>query len=172
MRHFRGYRGSRSRSMSRPMIKTYKKILNFLELSVASGFRQEILIKGVDSSTMGQLTNVDPNVPTGARVKFIEVQFCISNLAAIHCYINCSLQYTLSNQAARDPQALGGNNQRNQVLHQDLFVVGKDQNSTHKFKFRIPPKFQRMREDMLWSLVWSTNQTVNRSIQVIYKVEL
>ncbi len=120
---------------------------------------------------MHQATNVDAQIPTGSRVKFIEVQFTISNLAAIHCYINCSLQYTQSTQVTIDPQAVGGNTQRNQVLHQDLFVVGQNQNSTHKFKFKIPPKYQRIREGMNWILVWSTNQTVNRSIQVIYKVE-
>ncbi len=153
------------------MTKTYKKVLNFLSASFGAGFTNEQLVSGVDAVAIGQTSNIDGNVPTGSRVKFIEVQFCISNLASIACYVNCSLQYILSSQGTVNPDAVGGNTQRNQVLHQDLFVVGQNQNSTHKFKFKIPPKFQRVREGMKWFLVWSTTSSVNRSWQAIYKVE-
>ncbi len=168
----RGYRGSRRRSGPRPVTRTFKKVLNFLEASQPSGFTEEPLVKGVDSLALGQTSNIDDDVPTGSRVKFIEVQFVISNLVSIHCYINCSLQLIHDGQTAIDPQAIGGDKQRNQVFHQDLFVVGQNQNSTHKFKFKIPKGYQRVREGSKWSLVWSNNQTVNRAIQVIYKVEL
>ncbi len=168
----RGYRGFRRKSgPPRPFVQTFKKVLNFLEASLPSGFTTELLVSGIDGVALHQSTNVDAQVPTGSKVKFIEVQFVISNLVSIHCYINCSLQLTLAGQGVIDPQAVGGNSQRNQVFHQDLFVVGADQNSTHKFRFKIPKGFQRMREGMKWNLVWSTNQTVNRAVQVIYKVE-
>ncbi len=168
----RGYRGSRRRSSPRPQIHTYKKVLNFLEASVAAGFQGELMVSGVDSVALGQTTNIDGKVPTGSRVKYIEAQLVISNLVSVHCYINVCLQYTVTGQSVIDPQAVGGNQQRNQVLHQELYSVGADQNSTHKFKFKIPPRFQRLREGMKWELVWSNNQTVNRAVQVIYKVEV
>ncbi len=167
----RGSRGIRRRSMPRPMVKTYKKVLNFSEASFAAGQRAENLAIGVDSTAIGQGTATDGNVPTGARIKFIEIQMPITNAVDQTVYINCSLQYNLGGQTTVDPDAVGGNNRRNQVLHQELFSVGFNQNSTHKFKLRIPKQFQRMREGQQWQIVWSNSNTVNRRLQVIYKVE-
>ncbi len=168
----RGFRGSRRRSMSAPMRKTYKKVLNFSEASFAAGQRGETLVQGVDSVAIGQTSATDANVPTGARITFIEIQMPVTNAVNQTAYINCLLQYTLSGQSPIDPDAVGGNAQRNQVLHQELFSVGFNQNSTHKFKLKVPKRYQRLRETMLWRLVWSNSNTVNRRLQVIYKVEL
>ncbi len=169
MRHFR--RMGR-RSGSRPLRKTYKKVLNFAEASFAAGLRGEVFVSGADSVAIGQTSGTDATVPTGARVTFLEVQFPVTNAVDQTAYINCSIQYVLSSQSVVDPDGVGGNPRRNQVLHQELFSVGFNQNSTHKFKFRIPKIFQRVREGMTWQLVWSNSNTVNRRIQVIYKVEL
>ncbi len=79
------------------------------------------------------------------------------------------MQYSLSTQPTVNANAIGGNDQRNQVIHQDLFTVGKDQNSTHKFKIKIPKKFQRVRAGMDWTITWTTDQTVTMSLQAIYK---
>lgn len=171
MFHSRGFRGSRRRSGPRPMVQTFKKVLNFAEASFAAGQRQEVFVKGVDSLVVGQNSATDANVPTGCRVRFIEVQMPITNAVDQTAYINCSLQYFLGSQAAVDPDAVGGDDQRNQVLHQELFSVGFNQNSTHKFKLKIPPKFQRIREGMNWCIMWSNSNTVNRRLQVIYKFE-
>ncbi len=168
----RGFRGSRRRSGARPLIKTYKKVLNFSEASFAAGNRGETLVLGVDSVAIGQTSATDANVPTGARIKFIEIQFPVTNAVDQTAYVNCSIQYKLNGQSLTDPDGVGGHPQRNQVLHQDLFSVGFNQNSTHKFKQRIPKGFQRIREGMAWQLVWSNSNTINRRIQVIYKVEL
>ncbi len=119
---------------------------------------------------MEQTANTDAKVPTGAVVKYIEVQIAIVNLVATPCYINCSIQYHLGGQSFIDPNAVGGHNQRNQVLHQDMYSVGANQNSTHKFRFKIPKKFQRVKEGMDWGLIWSTNVAVNMQMQAIYKV--
>ncbi len=166
----RGFRGTRRRNGNRRQT-VYKKVLNILEASQASGFTNERIAIGVDSVALGQTSNTDTQVPTGSYIEFVEVQLAISNLASIHCYINCSLQYLLSGQTVIDPQAIGGNPQRNQVLHQQLFTVGQNQNSSHNFKFKIPKQFQRLREGMSWQFVWSTNQTVNRSLQIIYRIK-
>ncbi len=154
------------------MVKTYKKVLNFSEASFAAGSRGETLATGVDSVAIGQTSATDANVPTGARIKFIEIQFPVTNAVDQTAYINCLFQYILSGQSGQDPDAVGGSPFRNQVLHQDLFSVGFNQNSTHKFRIKIPKQFQRMREGMVWLMRWSNSNTVNRRLQVIYKVEL
>jgi len=171
VRHIRSFRGGRSRS-TRPVMKTYKKVLNFQDIATfSSGFFQELIIAGTDSVAIGQTSNVDAVVPTGAVVKFIECQIAVSNVAtSVPIWINCSLQYLLGGQTVVDPDAVGGNPRRNQVLHQEMYSVGENQNSNHKFKFKIPKGFQRVREGMQWLIVWSTNGTVRRQMQIIYKV--
>ncbi len=168
----RGFRGSRRRSMPRAINKTYKKVLNFANASFSPGTENVFLVRGQDSVAIGQVSATDGNVPTGSVVKFIEVQFAVHNSVETPCFVNCTLQYKLQSQSTINPDTVGGDAQRNQVLHQDLFAVGALQNSTHKFKFKIPKRYQRVRELMDWVLVWSNTATVNRQIQIIYKVQL
>ncbi len=169
----RGYRGSRRRSgKPRPMVKTYKKILNFAPASFSAGFTNQVFATGTDALAIGQTSATDGAVPTGARISFVEIQYAVSNVVTTAAYVNCTIQYILAGQAFKNPDLLGGNNQRNQVLHQELFSIGTEQVSNHKFKFKIPPKFQRLREGMQWALTWSNNVTVNNTTQIIYKVEL
>ncbi len=166
----RGYRGSRRRSGGiRAVIQSYKKVINFAPASFGAGFNSQFIATGVDSVAAGQTGATDVNVPTGSIIKYFEVQFCVSNSVATACYVNCSVQYALSGQGFVNPDSVGGAGQRNQVLHQDLFTVGNQQNSTHKFKFKVPKKFQRLREGMSWALTWSNNVTVNNKTQIIYK---
>ncbi len=167
MRHFRG---SPRRSMRlQPIVKSYKKVLFFAEAAFTAGFTNQFLVQGTDNISPTQSSQTDGTVPTGSIVKYIEVQFAISNLVSTPCYITCSLQYTLAGQSPKDPVSIGGNNQRNQVLHMDMYSVGANQNSNHKFRFKIPKKFQRVREGMNWALTWATNVTVNNQTLVIYK---
>ncbi len=156
--------------MPRVVIKTYKKILLFPDVGNPSGKVSNVLVNGVDNSTMGQTTGTDGTVPTGSTVKFIEIQFAQTNNTASNIFMNASIQYTLQAQSTIDPDLMGGNAQRNQCLHMDNYSIGINQNSTKKFKFRIPPKFQRVREDMKWQLVWHATGTLQSQIQVIYKV--
>ncbi len=165
----RGYRGGRRRSGPRAVVQSYKKVILFAEATFTAGFQSEIIVDGKDSLAAGQTSATDANVPTGCIVRFIEVQFAAHNPAESACYLNCTLMYTLSGQGVIDPDTVGGNDRRNQILHMDLFSVGGFQNSTHKFKFKIPPKFQRVREGMQWRLVWNNSATINRKVQMIYK---
>jgi len=169
VRHYGGYRGSRRSHGPKPVVVSFKKVLNFASASFSAGFQSERFIIGKDSQTSEQLTATDSDVPTGSIVKYVEIQIALNNSVATPVYINCSIQYHLSGQTVVDPDLVGGDDQRNQVLHQDLFTVGQDQNSTHKFKFKIPKKFQRIRAGTEWKLVWSNSATVNREVQMIYK---
>ncbi len=153
----------------RPVIQSFKKVLLYLEAGFSAGFQTERIALGVDSVAAGQTGVTDTQVPTGSLIKYIEVQFAISNLVSTPCYINCTLQYILSGQTFIAPSVVGGSGQRNQVLHMDMYSVGANQNSNHKFKFKIPEKFQRLREGMAWHLTWENNASVNRQAQIIYK---
>ncbi len=168
MFHSRGFRGTRRRGI-RPIIKSFKKVLFNVNASFGAGFQTEFIAQGIDGVAPGQSSVNDPVVPTGSVIKYVEVQFAANNSVATPVYLNCTLQYKLSGQAFIDPNAVGGNQQRNQVMHQDLFAVAQNQNSTHKFKFKIPKGFQRLREGMQWGLVWANSATVNREVQIIYK---
>ncbi len=167
----RGSRGSRRRSGPRPFVKTFKKVLNTGQVSVTSGLNTEVLALGVDTIAPSQTTVNDPNVPTGTRIQYFEIQFVAVNLTAGACFINCSVQYLLSTQAVLDPNLAGGHPQRNQILHMEMFSAGPDQNSNHKFRFKVPPKYQRMREGMQWVLAWNNSATCTRIVQTIYKMQ-
>ncbi len=153
----------------KPVIQSYKKVLHFVNASFGAGFTNEFVATGVDSVAAGQTSNIDPNVPTGSIIKYIEFQFAAANISSTTCFINCTIQYLLAGQSAVDPNLVGGSAQRNQVLHMDLFSVGINQNSLHKFRFKIPKQFQRMRESRKWLLSWRTSASINRELQVIYK---
>lgn len=164
----RGYRGSR-RSSIRPIIQSYKKIIFFAEAGQAAGFDALILTKGVDGKPAEQTSATDGDIPTGANLKFLEIQFAISNLVSTPCYVNCTIQYILGGQSFIDPVLLPGHNQRNQCVHMDMYSIGANQNSNHKFKVKIPKMFQRVRDGMKWAVVFRTNASINRQLQCIYK---
>lgn len=136
MRHFRGSRGMGRRRMVAP-IQSYKKVLHFAEASFSAGLANELLIDGKDSVAAGQTSATDAAVPTGSIIKWIEIHFAVSNVVLTPCFINCTIQYSLSGQGVVDPDLCGGDARRNQVLHMDLFTVGEGQNSTHKFRFKV-----------------------------------
>ncbi len=164
----RGSRGTR-RGGIRPVIQSYKKVIFYAEASQASGFDSLVIVKGVDGKAAEQTSATDTDIPTGSILKYFEVQFAISNLVSTPCYVNCTIQYKLSGQTFEDPVLVGGGKQRNQVLHMDMYGIGKDQNSNHKFKVKIPKQFQRIRDGVQWAVVFRTNATINRQMQVIYK---
>ncbi len=153
----------------RPVIQSFKKVLNMAVASFTAGFQSEFLAIGVDSVAAGQTTATDHQVPTGSIIKYIEIQLVVANLAAAAGFIDATIQYRLAGQVFINPRFIGGSNQRNQVLKQSLFSVGEGQNSTHVIKFKVPKKFQRIREGMEWALVWGNGSSVTREIQVIYK---
>ncbi len=159
----------RRSSAPRPVVNSYKKVLNFAEASFAAGARSEGLAVGSDVAWAGQTSATLANVPTGAILKYIEIQFSVTNAVAQTAYINTSIQMLNSGQVFVDPSTVGGDDQRNQVFHQKLFSVGTDQNSNHTYKFKIPKKYQRMREGQFWIFGWDNSNTVNRRMQVIYK---
>ncbi len=161
---------SRRRSSPRTVVQSYKKVLNFAPASLGAGKEDHLLVDGKDSTTSGQTGPTDANVPTGSIITSILIQQSYSNLAATARYINTSVQMLLGGQANTVAStAVGGNDQRNQVFHQELFNVGEAQNANRSYLFKVPKKYQRLREGMKWLFTYNADGTHTRSVQVIYK---
>ncbi len=170
MRHYRTGRGrSRSNGLG-SVINSFKKILNFAPASVAGGVSGALAVAvGTDSLTSGQTGPTDGTVPTGSIIKFITFQHARQNLVNIAAYLHWTVQYTLSGQSSISANVVGGSPQRNQVLKQGMICVGQNQNVNVTVRFKIPPKFQRLREGMTWLFVSEVDQVSNTASQVIYK---
>ncbi len=158
------------RNGARPVVKSYKKILNHLEAGYGAGFRSIECVVGVDNSTTGQTSITDGTVPTGSIIKYVEVQFSLTNVTAANIYVNTTFGYTLAAQVPIDPVLLGGNPQRTQIIHVSQNGIGQNQNFNRTFRYKIPPQFQRIKEDMKWQFTWRNNASVNAQTQVIYKL--
>ncbi len=152
-----------------PVIQSYKKVINVAPASYTAGANNIFAITGVDAVAAGQTSATDVNVPTGAIVKYIEFQQTIINLSPSAAFIHVAIQYRENAQASVNANVVGGNPQRNQVLHQTLFGIGEDQNNARVYRFKVPKKFQRIREGRSWILAWQTSETVSMAAQVIYK---
>ncbi len=167
---YRGYsRHSGRRSGVRPVIQSFKKVINAIPASYTAGFQNVVFAAGVDSVAAGQTSNTDNQVPTGSMIKGVTVQFAAVNLTAVANFVNLTLQYNLASQAFVDPMAVGGNHKRNQVLFQKCIAAGDNQNVNFSKYFKIPRQFQRIREGMEWSFTWSNDATISATVQIIYK---
>ncbi len=169
-RHF-GRRRFRGGTNPRMIIKSYKKVLNFAGTTrAAAALVSKVLIVGVDSTAIGQTGPVDGNVPTGSIVKVINCEINFANLTNVSAEVHLNIQLQHSGQSVVDPRVVGGNPQRNQVFYQKLFPCLFHQNTRWAKAFKIPPKFQRVREGDFWSVTHISNQ-INTDIgQFIYKV--
>ncbi len=127
------------------------------------------LVEGKDAISAGQASVQDPDVPTGCVVKFIEIQYSAVNLVTAACFVHSSIMLLHSGQSIVDPALVGGNPLRNQVFHQQMWTLGADQNSNHVLRFKIPKKYQRVREGDTWNFTVKSNVTFTDAIQVIYK---
>ncbi len=155
---------------ARPVIKSYKKVLNFAGASHAGA--TDILFplsEGVDSISAGQSTVVDGTIPTGSVLKFIELQYTAGNLSAVFNTLNFIIQQLQDGQTGSSPITIGGDKKRNQVHLQGAWSIGEGQNSTHVIRFKIPKRFQRVREGDKWFFIVRGSATFSDQLQVIYK---
>ncbi len=169
MRHFR----RRSRPQ-RTITRTYKKVLNFAPASHAAGLAvNNIIVQGVDSATLGQTGATDGTVPTGAIVEEVIIQYGVANLAAVACFHHFCIQYVVGSQSLFvPPNLVGGNNQRNQVLLQGMSSIGQGQNKQINLRYKIPRRFQRIKEaeQIVFSILGTT--AITDSLQIIYIVKM
>jgi len=162
----------RTRRMSRmaPVIQSYKKVLNFAPASRLAATDIPFLIAvGADSIAAGQTGVTDNIVPTGCIIKFVEIQFSVENLLSTACFQHICIQHLRATQSAISPLVVGGNPQRNQVHYQLMFSIGEQQNSNHVWRFKIPKKYQRVREGDAWTLTTNASGVTTSACQMIYK---
>lgn len=152
------------------VIQSFKKVLNYAPASRAAAVKLDApLVIGVDSIAAGQTSATDADVPTGSVVKFIEIQYATTNLVAIASHMHISIQHLRSGQSTIVPNAIGGNPQRNQVHFQMLYSMGKEQNQNKVLRFKIPKKFQRVREGDQWMFTRIPDTIITDATQVVYK---
>ncbi len=165
------FRRRRSMRMSAPrqVIQSYKKVLNFAPVSQGAGSRNINLAFGVENATVGQTSVTDDDVPTGCIIKSFTIQVAYGQIVGGAVFMNWSIQKLHANQSAIASNVIGGNPQRNQVFKQGLVQLGLNQTFTQTIHFKIPPKFQRMREEDKWVLQLENSNTVVEAVQVIYK---
>ncbi len=160
----------RRRMGPRPVINSFKKVLNFAPASRLSATDIEsIITTGTDSVAGGQTSVNDSQVPTGSLVKFFEIQWSLGNTTGGSAFFNAIIQLTHSGQGGLSPVTVGGSPQRNQVFFQTAFQLGNGQNGSRTYRFKIPKKFQRIREGDRWLFTRTGNATYTDAVQVIYK---
>lgn len=155
--------------LMRNVIQSFKKVLNHAPTSLAAGQNTYTLVDGEDSVAAGQTSATDSGVPTGSVIKFIEIQFSAVNLVSVAAYMHVSIQHLRSGQSPIAANAVGGNPQRNQVHFQKMYTLAPDQNQNFVFRFKIPKKYQRVRDGDVWQFVNYCDQTHTAAMQVIYK---
>lgn len=166
-------RGRYSRRSGRSLgsvIQSYKKVINHAPASITAGTSTNYATSlGTDSVAAGQTSAIDTAVPTGAVIKAIEFQYAIQNLVNVAAFAWLVIQRTDNGQTRIAPDVVGGNPQRNQVLHQELFSVGQNQNVNRKILLKIPSKFQRVKEGSQWTMSVKCDQVHTAAAQIIYK---
>ncbi len=155
--------------MPRAVIQSFKKVINEAPASTAAGSRNIIFVTGVDSVAAGQTGPGDSGVPTGSVIRFVEIQISLGQIVGGSVFVHYSLQLLRSGQSAVASNVIGGSNRRNQVMHQNMYQLGINQNFNRTLKMKIPRMFQRIREGDLWLLEVTTGNTLTQAFQIIYK---
>ncbi len=159
----------RTRSLG-TVVQSFKKVLDFAGASRAAAAKIDfILVTGDETVVAGQTAPTDSKVPTGSVVKYIEIHYAVSNLVNVTVKQDICIQYTRSGQTSINPNAVGGNPQRNQVLYQRMFFVGTNQNNNPIYRFKIPSKFQRVREGDSWIFTTVGDVVHSNAMKAIYK---
>ena len=162
-RHFR------RRSAMRPVIQSYKMVIDYAPASQPIAKLDFPLSQGIDSVPAGQTGPGAVLVPTGSAIRYIEIKYAVVNLASTAAFLYTSIQRLHSGQTSIDPRVVGGDTQRNQVHLQLLRSIGEQQNNTLTIRFKIPAKFQRVRDGDIWQLVTYCTGVTSQAVQVNYK---
>ncbi len=160
-------RGGR-RSYSRPVIQSYKNITVDGPASRAAATNIiHIFALGVDDYSGPTVAGSE--VPTGAEIRYMDIQPSFMNLVLIAGIISVTIQKLRSGQTAINPLAQFGNPQRNQVFYTRTFMIGQNQNNNLHIPFKVPKGMQRMREGDRWELVYRSDIVFTSITQAIYK---
>jgi len=171
MRHFRGFRGSRRRSIPRSMTRSAKYIVVSGPVTAAAGIEAVTMFQGQDNTVLGQTGPTDAGVPVGAKISQIEIFMPKVNLGAGTAnFIHWTIQRSLTGQSIVNPITASGNPLRKNILLSGVLGLGAGQNNSLHVKYKIPPKFQRIGDGDIWSIVNDNGLAVSVTYYIIYKV--
>ncbi len=171
MRHFRGFRGSRKRSIPRSTVRSAKYIVVTGPFTEAAGIIARTAIVGTDNATLGQTSVTDATVPTGAKVAVIECFMPKVNLGAGTAnFIHWTMQRTQTGQSVVNPITAGGNPLRKNIMLTGVMGLGAGQNNSLHIRFKIPPKYQRIADGDVWNIVNNNGLAVSATYMFIYKI--
>ncbi len=157
--------------MPRGMSRSAKYIVNIAGASESAGLVAHTIINGADNTTLGQASITDVGVPVGSKVTQIEIFMPKVNLGAGSAnFVTWTIQRTESGQSIVSPITSGGNPLRKNIMLTGLVGHGAGQNSSLHIKFKVPPKFQRIADGNVWSIVNDNTAAISAQYQFIYKV--
>jgi len=159
-------RGSRSSTMN--PIQSFKQISVDGPASRAAG--TDIVHSyafGVDNYTGPGANNNE--IPTGAKVSSVTIMAAFTNLVSVSALVHFQLECLRSGQSGPTPGAVGGNPERNNVIHTRMFFIGQNQNTNLMFRVKIPRIFQRVREGDIWTITYRCDAVFASATQAIYK---
>ncbi len=173
MRHFRGFRGSRRRSIPRGSTRSAKYIVVGAPASEAAGLQAITMSNGTDNATLGQTGVTDVAVPVGAKITQFEIFMPKVNLGAGTAnFVHWTIQRTLTGQSVVNPITAGGNPLRKNIILSGVIGMGEGQNNSTHIKFRVPPKMQRVGDGDVWNIVNNNLAAVSVVYYIIYKVHM
>ncbi len=131
---------------------------------------QFILAVGTDNAVIGQTSGLDNNVPTGAKIKQLNIMSCWGSITGVSTFLHWSIQRVLSGQANLDPTLVGGNPLRKNIMMQGMLCIGDKQNAPLDIKYKIPKKFWRLGDGDKWVFVTKSSTNVDTVKQCVYKI--
>ncbi len=162
-------RGGMRRSMPRNVVQSQKVVIDIAPQSLTVDKHDVIMSEGVDAIAAGQTSPVDNNVPTGSVIKFFDIQMAFNNIASTTVFLWITIQQLHNGQTGVNPRIVGGNAQRNQVFRQILRCIPQDTNVNIHIPFKIPKRYQRVREGDSWLIRYEVDGVAQSAVQVIYK---
>ncbi len=165
------YRRMRRRSsmIPRNVIQSFKKVIDIAPESLTVNKHDILLSQGLDSTTAGQTSPTDVDVPVGSIIKHFNIDLAFINIGNTDCFLWITIQQLRSGQTGVNPRVVGGNNQRNQVFRQKMIGVPPDTNANIHWTFKIPKRFQRVRAGDTWVIRYENDNVVSRCAQIVYK---
>ncbi len=151
--------------------RSAKYIVQIAGASESPGLTAAVMIVGKDNTTLGQASVTDTDVPVGSKVTVIDIFMPKVNLgAATANFIHWTLQRTQTGQAVINPISAGGNPLRTNILLSGVMGLGAGQNNSLHIRYKVPKRFQRIRDGDVWNLVNNNGLAVSAIYQFIYKV--
>ncbi len=171
MRHFRGSRGFQRSRLPKSIVRSVKYIVVSGPSTESSGIQAITMAKGVDNAVMGQTGVTDVSIPVGAKIAKIEIWMPKVNLGAGTAnFIHWTIQRTLTGQSVVNPLTASGDPKRTNIMLTGVLGLGAGQNNQLHISFKIPPKMQRMQDDMQWVIVTDNGLATSATYYIVYKV--